>query len=259
MTRRLAVLPVLVALAVPALGGSSGYRGRFAGSPAFQRLREDVARHRVHAPSEIARSLALDLREDPRLDWIRIEFVEPRQALALGFPPTSRGGFRATTDRSEPTRTIVVIVDHFVHDRSELPGFVTHEMIHAVMDVLMEDRFLDLPAWLQEGLAIYGAGQGPEKLDRLIRDWAPRPDGFGDGLGRHRDELPDYVEGYLAIEYLARFRGPDAVRELVSLLVDGSDVADAIAATSGFDLPVFEELAHDFARLRVRNHRLRRR
>jgi hypothetical protein len=227
------------------------YQGEWAGGTAFREIRATVERERIAALGTISRSLGLELRGDKRIDGIAFEYLDEGTAGPLGFPATSRGGFRPPADPTVPERVITVIVDKFLQSRDELPSFVCHEMIHATMSLLMGDQFTELAPWVQEGLAVYGSGQGPDKLARLAATEGAEPKGFPDGLDSQEDRLADYVEAYLAIAYLAETRGPQSVRLFTGEVVRGVAVEQAIANASHATWPQFRNGAADYARERL--------
>lgn len=227
------------------------YQGEWAGSESFRQIRATVERERTAALGTISRSLGLELRGDPRLDGIVFEYLDEGTAGPLGFPATSRGGFRPPADPSQPERVITVIVDRFLKSRDELPGFVCHEMIHALMSLEMGARFVSLAPWVQEGLAVYGAGQGPDKLGRLVATEGAAPRGFPDGLDKQEDRLADYVEAYLAIAYLAHERGPQSVRAFTADVLRGVPVEKAIASAAQVSWAQFAKRAGHYASERV--------
>lgn len=227
------------------------YQGEWAGSEAFRQIRATVERERTAALGTISRSLGVEVRGDPRLDGIVFEYLDEGTAGPLGFPATSRGGFRPPADPGQPERVITVIVDRFLKSRDELPGFVCHEMIHAVMSLAMGARFVSLAPWVQEGLAVYGAGQGPDKLARLVAAEGATPKGFPDGLDKQEDRLADYVEAYLAIAYLAQARGAQSVRAFTADVLRGVPVEKAVAAAAQVSWPQFAKGAGHYASERL--------
>ncbi len=239
--------------AEPAWSHHRAYSGHWAGSAAFKEIRASIERERIAALGSISRSLGLELRGDRRVDGIVFEYVDEADAPALGFPAGSRGGFRPPKDPAAAERVITVIVDKFVSSRDELPGFVCHEMIHAVMSLLMGESFTALPSWVQEGLAVYGSGQGTEKLAKLVANEGAEPKGFPDGLDQQKDRLADYVEAYLAIAFLADSRGPQAVRAFTAAVVKGVPVDAAVQQASQLAPKEFAKRAAEYARARVRS------
>ncbi len=257
---RVAALTALVLLAPALLAARPAragwehhrpYQGEWAGSESFRQIRATVERERTAALGTISRSLGLELRGDPRLDGIVFEYLDEGTAGPLGFPAASRGGFRPPADPSQPERVITVIVDRFLKSRDELPGFVCHEMIHALMSLEMGARFVSLAPWVQEGLAVYGAGQGPDKLARLVATEGAAPRGFPDGLDAQEDRLADYVEAYLAIAYLAHERGPQSVRTFTADVIRGVPVEKAIASAAQVSWAQFAKGAGRYATERV--------
>ncbi|MBK7972385.1 MAG: hypothetical protein IPK07_03580 [Deltaproteobacteria bacterium] len=253
----LAPLSLAVLVGAGASSASAGwehhrpYQGEWAGSEAFREIRATVERERTAALGTISRSLGLELRGDPRLDGIVFEYLDEGTAGPLGFPAASRGGFRPPADAAQPERVITVIVERFLKSRDELPGFVCHEMIHAVMSLEMGERFVTLEPWVQEGLAVYGAGQGPDKLARLVATEGAAPKGFPDGLDKQEDRLADYVEAYLGIAYLAQARGPQSVRAFTADVIRGVPVEKAIASAAQATWPQFAKAAGHYASERL--------
>jgi len=96
-------------------------------------------------------------------------------------------------------------------------------------------RDLLLPAWMEEGLAVWASGDGAEFVRRTAMFRALRRDteSVCDGLESRVEEAhraADYAEDYLAMVHLTELAGDKAVRSLVDELIAGKDFAAAIRA-----------------------------
>ncbi len=137
---------------------------------------------------------------------------------------------------------------------------LTHEMIHALMHANMGKRFNEIPSWVHEGLAVYGAEQGPGRirtalsshLYSLTKDHLKtKIDRLVDGLedDEAQDGL-DYSENYLAFEMLVTTQGEQTFFELVHMMFDGANHEQVLALKFDRNFDTFREAAKTHARRR---------
>lgn len=119
-------------------------------------------------------------------------------------------------------------------------GVTSHEVVHFLMDEVMGPRGRLVPAWLNEGLAVYGATVTDPSYDaalsralaegRLIPltslNIAPGPPG---------DVILMYGQGNSVVTFMVETFGAEKLRELLRSLRGGLAIDGALEATYGFD------------------------
>ncbi|MBI3272254.1 MAG: tetratricopeptide repeat protein [Planctomycetes bacterium] len=144
---------------------------------------------------------------------------------------------------------ITVMAEYVVAGVVDLDREILHETVHAAFALRLGDGFARLPPWIREGLALWTAGQGPERVRYYLahRDALDDPGVLINGLdGPHG--LRDYPEDFLAFDYVEARRGAEAVRRFAALLLDGRPWSAALAEATGEDWPAFQAAARVHAR-----------
>jgi len=124
--------------------------------------RTSIARLTVRARDEIAQTLG----------------VSPPARLTLRFHPTTDAYERATGQAWFTSGAVVNNELHFLplavlRERGVLDRTLRHELVHVMVDAVLAGR----PAWVQEGAAIYFAGERPipgEAINRPAARLEPR-------------------------------------------------------------------------------------
>jgi hypothetical protein len=118
---------------------------------------------------------------------------------------------------------------------------VAHELSHIVVGIATDNPFVELPRWLDEGLAMQAEGELPvdnrRDLEQAIRDdallsvrsmtsYAGRP------------ELVDlfYGQAYSIVGYLLDAHGPAKMNQLLSAFADAQPQEDALLTAYGYGL-----------------------
>jgi hypothetical protein len=126
---------------------------------------------------------------------------------------------------------------------------VIHELKHAGFRGIMGQKYLDLPKWIREGLAVYGAGQYPDRFRQILSNQAfggtdPRKvlDGIDDPDNKHTTD--DYLEDAFFFVWLSGQKKEGTI-EFCRRLVLGEDykkiIADVCKLTYG---EIMELAAH---------------
>ncbi len=137
----------------------------------------------------------------------------------------------------------VVVSDTAVVARdSAASDILRHELSHIVMHSAVKGPFANLPAWLEEGVAVYGqSGPLPEMMSALdaaiksnrpftIRSLSSATVGAsGSSVGLF------YGQSYSVVRFLIDQYGEDKFRELLAAFRDGSRTDDALMKVYGFD------------------------
>lgn len=119
-------------------------------------------------------------------------------------------------------------------------GVASHEITHVLVGKLTENAFVDIPAWLNEGLAEYGNINRSSTYDSLVSDAKARnrllplrnmqaPPGITE------DRLLMYGQGYAVIKYMIDTYGEDKFRALFAAFNKGLRINDALRSVYGFD------------------------
>ncbi len=117
---------------------------------------------------------------------------------------------------------------------------IGHELSHVVVHLATENPYADIPAWLDEGLAMYNEGELPaanrEALERAIRTnrlisvrslTAP--------TGKPEEINLFYGEVYSVVEFLLKTYGKGKMAELLAVFKEGAAYDDALMKVYGFD------------------------
>ncbi len=117
---------------------------------------------------------------------------------------------------------------------------IAHELSHVVVHLATENPYGDIPAWLDEGLAMYNEGDLPvanrEALERAIRTnrlisvrslTAP--------TGKPEEVNLFYGEVYSVVEFLLKGYGKEKMAELLAIFKEGAAYDDALMKVYGFD------------------------
>ena len=122
----------------------------------------------------------------------------------------------------------------------EVERTIAHELCHVVVGLATENPYGDIPAWLNEGLAMYSEGElrreNREALERAIREnrlisvrslTAP--------TGKPEEINLFYGEAYSVVEFLLKTYGKEKMAELLAVFKEGAAYDDALMRVYGFD------------------------
>ncbi len=131
-----------------------------------------------------------------------------------------------------------IVLLHGTH--SEVEETMAHELTHVVVGLVTDNPYGDIPAWLNEGLAMYNEGElrsGNRKaLERAIREnrlHAVRS--LASNTGSPDEVNLWYGEVYSVVEFLLETYGRDKMAELLDVFSEGADYDDALVRVYGFD------------------------
>jgi hypothetical protein len=112
-----------------------------------------------------------------------------------------------------------------------------HEFIHCLMrERLGSMTYRALPGWIREGLAVWGAGQIPERVRSLTAGTLRSFEGPVISLAGIEDHwlcTDDYLLDALTFEFLAQAHGESAVRLFIGRLAHGSQPSEAFSEVTG--------------------------
>ena len=152
---------------------------------------------------------------------------------------TSRG---AIFEEQIITLGVVVAPDivllHGAHQDVDVT--IAHELTHVVVGLATENPYADIPAWLNEGLAMYNEGElrsgNAQALKKGIRENSllsvrslTAPTGNPDEVNLF------YGEVYSVVDFLLETYGKEKMSELLKVFKEGSLADDALMRVYGFD------------------------
>jgi len=132
---------------------------------------------------------------------------------------------------------------------------VAHELAHHVFDQATRNPYHEAPTWLNEGVAVLVAEDGPEtraaELNVAVREGAVLPlEALTEAFPRVSGPFSlAYAESVSAVDFLIERYGRGAVAELARLYRGGASDDEAFGAVTGGTLGEFDAawLAHNGA------------
>ncbi len=117
---------------------------------------------------------------------------------------------------------------------------IAHELTHVVVGLATENPYADIPAWLNEGLAMYNEGKlrsgNAQALKKSIRDNRLLSVRSLTALTGNPAEVNLYYgEVYSVVDFLLQTYGKEKMNELLSVFKEGSLADDALMKVYGFD------------------------
>ena len=224
-------------------------------------LRSDPRMRALLAVVESARSEALDdLSHRFALSGGRLSI---RWKFTSHLPRTAgnRVGFEAGRTQVGPRAiTVILPARRYLERPRKVRPVVAHEAAHALLASQVGDRerYLALPFWFREGLALLGSGEGESRVaQRIARTvvHGEAPDSFLRGIrpGRASGTTPTATpaESYLAVRSLVRRLGDRGLKALLQDLSGSPDPAALVARAPGMPGEEWRLLLRREARQRV--------
>ncbi len=123
---------------------------------------------------------------------------------------------------------------------------IAHELTHQVVHQAIEGSYSGIPAWLDEGLAMYAEGELPPSyqaaLDRGIRgNNLISVRSLSSPAGDPGQVNLFYAESFSVVKYLVESSGRGKIVELLGVFKEGSGYDSALKRVYGFDM---DELDH---------------
>ncbi len=209
------------------------YRGEYRGDSRFESLLAGLPAMRRQALVAARERTGLDL-DDP--EGFAVRFRDTSDYGASSRPVRAAGGDLFLVSLSAEQAMLGVM---------DIRASLVHEFIHCLMRRRMGERdYRALPAWIREGIAVWGAGQLRERSRNLVAG-AFLEQRDPDSLREHADR---YLIDALTFEWIAQVHGEAAVRELVADLVVGTDPRRAFERATGFDWKEIRKWRRRFTR-----------
>jgi len=224
------------------------YQGKYAAHPEWKALKERTEPLRPEALQAAALALGMEIPRDFQVEVIFEDMAEGRRGdLAVAVTKT-------VVKEGKTVQRITLHPELYFGHLADLRRTLVHEMVHALLRAALGRRHRDLPSWAREGLAVWAAGQGEEKLAVNLSAVWHEEDPVGrllNGLeGPHT--MRDYAEDYLAFEFMEAEGGPQWVRRVVRELIEGATIKMAIQSVTGWEWTEFAQRARAYAIKRVK-------
>ncbi|MFC1871796.1 peptidase MA family metallohydrolase [Chloroflexota bacterium] len=135
---------------------------------------------------------------------------------------------------------------------------MTHELAHLVVHQMTLNPYIDLPTWLDEGLAMYAEGlPGPEFTSRLhqavIGDTLISVRSLSSPFSANADEaILSYAESQSLVEFLIGTYGQTKMLELLNTFSQGSGYDEALNKVYGFDMDGLDAAWRDYVSAKYR-------
>ncbi|NUN48926.1 MAG: tetratricopeptide repeat protein [Candidatus Brocadiae bacterium] len=220
------------------------YAGKYAAEPEVEELARRLPELKREAGRVVAERFGL---AEAEISNVVVRFadmpLDPRRDVQMA-------GTNTRIQEGREIQEITLNLEVHFGGQDSIERELTHEMAHAVLrNLLGEQRHRAFPKWGREGLAVWAAGQGPDRVEFWLGMMADREDPAGellDGLENAAHSLKDYPEDFLAIAAMESLGGRDAVRRFVALLSEGSTAREAAAAVAGGTWEEFVRVSHEF-------------
>jgi len=158
-----------------------------------------------------------------------------------------------------PTRnTIILKSAKWMPPETDNEAIAIHELTHIILN--RATHVNPIPRWFHEGIAVYYSGEKGYASSTLVskalvtNSIIPLND-IDEVLRFHKDKAQlAYQQSYLAIDYLFRQYGSDAVKKIIFMLGEGLDLNQAFIEVLDLDLWEFEEEWYEHVKRKYRWH-----
>jgi hypothetical protein len=144
---------------------------------------------------------------------------------------------------------LVVNLDVWPSEGMDFDKVFYHEMTHAVLnDAIVTRTQKLLPSWVQEGLAVYIAGDGEWWVSRTAKMVHVSQIGYLIHDLRMERRSPDYAEDYLAFQLMKEKYSINALQAFVRELTEGKDPETAVEDSTGVSWDKFTKDLAEYQR-----------
>ena len=139
---------------------------------------------------------------------------------------------------------------------------IAHELTHLVIHQMTLNPYIDLPTWLDEGLAMHSEGELSltfmDSLNRAIEEnrlISVRSLSSPFSAYTEQSQL-GYAQSYSLVEFLISEYGRNKMLELLNTFREGSSYDDALTKVYGFDVDGLDSLWRDYVTMPVSSQTL---
>ncbi len=131
-----------------------------------------------------------------------------------------------------------IMLLHGTH--AEVDRTIAHELTHIVVGLATENPYAEIPAWLNEGLAMYNEGKlradNAKALQKAIRENRLHSVRSLTSVPGNPEEINlFYGEAYSVVDFLLSTYGKEKMSELLKVFKEGTLTDDALMKVYGFD------------------------
>ena len=229
-------------------GIAAGYDGKFKDDVRFKSAINHLPEYVAQAWVVLKRTLGVDLKGAQ----VVFEFRDK------GFNRDNNRAFTETISVGyKPYTRMIFYTEHIVVSEEDFRSRVVHELKHAAFRDVMGLAYLDLPKWMREGLAVYGAEQFDDRFGALVggETFSGRdPRKLLDGIDDPDHNTNDYLEDAAAFRWLESCK-KGAVHSFCKRLLAGEDYVGLFEELSGKPMREALDTAAEYA-LKLVNERL---
>ncbi len=154
--------------------------------------------------------------------------------------------------------TIILKSPKWIPPDTDINSIAIHELVHIILDRATKGN--PIPRWFNEGLAVYYSGEKSYASSTLVSKALVTKSlvqliDIDDVLTFHRDKAQlAYQQSYLAVSYLFRSYGSEAVKGIIHKLGEGNNLNQAFIEVIDLDLWEFEEAWLQYIKKQYRWH-----
>lgn len=226
-------------LKVGPAGVVEGYAGKYAEDVRFARALAALPGYIAEAWKVLHETLGVDLAGKAA-----VIFVFKDKGLVRD---TERAVADTIAMQYQPVTRITLFTEHVVVHEADFKSRVIHELKHAAFRGVMGQRYLDLPKWVREGLAVYGARQMEDRIHAVLSNEffaGNDPRRVLDGIDDPDHDVTDYVEDAMAFAWLES-RRKGAVHAFCRRLCAGEAYDKLFAELAGLEFSAALKAAAD--------------
>lgn len=222
-------------------GVDQSYDGKYATNAAYLKLLQSSPHIVARALENIEQRVGLKPTRPDRLIVRFKDGLQPNQPVALR---------RTRHVNGHKSQLLTFMLEPILLETVNFQTVLTHELVHAIMRQHMGSRYLQLPQWLRESFATWGASQLQEKTSVLIagKIYAHQdPRSLIQGFKGVPHTLDAYLEEALLMEYIATEYGPDRISRLLKQIIEGENHGNAIRRLCGVGWDGLQKLSMAFS------------
>ena len=129
---------------------------------------------------------------------------------------------------------------------------IVHELTHLVIHRMTYNPYLDLPVWLDEGLAMYMEGPLTQNFTHYLsqaveNDTLISVRSLASPFSAYADKsYLSYAESYSLVSMLIDTYGREKMLHLLTVMANGTDYDEAFLEVYGFDMDGLDEIWRDY-------------
>lgn len=150
--------------------------------------------------------------------------------------------------------TMVFCLDEIIRtdkDKQDIELTYIHELVHAYLrQYITASNYELIPRWLQEGVAVYGAAQTDDRIEREMKRDPNDPMAFVKKMEAEKQKNPGYIESSLIFEYIHKKHGEAKVKQFAEGLMSinsAKNLQQIVQAATGEAYAGFMANARAFA------------